>query len=162
MATEYSHCSVCRRNHNEGRKHVYQKGHKEKLKLVLKKIAEKTSAVRNQLVTPEVLDGELEPGSSVWCYCCECEVVKHISDRETTVVWGGMVEHMRSPEHHKRVRHFCWCHGVDQEAGKRMVVEEKEFISYKERISNLLDRLMADKMVARERVSGCMCCGCYC
>ena len=46
-------------------------------------------------MTPEVLDGELEPGSSVWCYCCECEVVKHISDRETTVVWGGMVEHMR-------------------------------------------------------------------
>jgi hypothetical protein len=33
-----------------------------------------------------------------------------------------------------------------------MVVEEKEFISYKERISNLLDRLMADKMVARERL----------
>lgn len=49
---------------------------------------------RQQLQKPGVMDGELEPDSMLWCYFCEMEVTRHITDRITTVVWGGLLEHM--------------------------------------------------------------------
>ena len=49
---------------------------------------------RQQLQKPAVVEGELEPDSSLWCYFCELEVMRHVTDRLTTVVWGGLLEHM--------------------------------------------------------------------
>ena len=37
----YTHCELCRRHHSEGRRHIYQKKHKERLKEVLEKFSEK-------------------------------------------------------------------------------------------------------------------------
>jgi len=37
----YSQCELCRRHHSEGRRHIYQKKHKERLKEVLGKFTEK-------------------------------------------------------------------------------------------------------------------------
>ena len=148
-----------------------------------------TSAVRRMLVKPEVVDGELGPGSRVWCYCCEVEVPKHVSDQECCIVWGGMMEHMRrcgrgcdpsqcgsillhnhthlnglfiplhSPAHLKCVRHFCWYNGVDQSVGERMVVGDQEFQNYKLTVSKLLNELMSKKEVARRQVRVWVHCG---
>ena len=41
-----------------------------------------------------VLDGELEPGAKMWCYCCEEELPKHVTDGSVSVEWGGLVEHL--------------------------------------------------------------------
>ena len=51
-------------------------------------------SARRLLPRPKVVEGELEPGACLWCYCCSEEVERHRTDREVTVVWGGMLEHM--------------------------------------------------------------------
>jgi hypothetical protein len=40
--------------------------------------------------------GELEPGEAgkMWCYCCEKEVLKHVTDGQTSIEWAGLLEHM--------------------------------------------------------------------
>ena len=43
---------------------------------------------------PGVLDGELEPGAKMWCYCCEEEVERHVTDGAVTLEWGGLIQHM--------------------------------------------------------------------
>ena len=40
------------------------------------------------------MDGELEPGGKMWCYCCEQEIGKHVTDGRTSVQLGGLIEHM--------------------------------------------------------------------
>ena len=51
-------------------------------------------SARQQVQSPGVVEGELEPDSTLWCYCCQLEVARHVTDRLTTVVWGGLLEHM--------------------------------------------------------------------
>ena len=42
------------------------------------------------------MDGELEPGEAgkMWCYCCEKEIQKHITNDQVSIEWGGLLEHM--------------------------------------------------------------------
>ena len=49
---------------------------------------------RVMLNKPLVVDGELEPGAKVWCYCCEEDVDKHVTDGMTSIEYGGLLEHM--------------------------------------------------------------------
>ena len=51
-------------------------------------------SARRLLVKPSVLDGELEPGAKMWCYCCEQEINKHVTDGSVSLEWGGLIEHM--------------------------------------------------------------------
>ena len=37
----YAYCTVCRRNHDEGRKHIFVKQHKKRLAEILEKFAKK-------------------------------------------------------------------------------------------------------------------------
>jgi hypothetical protein len=91
---EYQYCTVCRRNHNDGRKHIFTQQHKAKLSEIIKKFSKKIRDARRLLQKPHVIDGELEPGAALWCYCCQEEVLKHVTDGLTTVEWGGLLEHM--------------------------------------------------------------------
>ena len=38
---QYRYCAVCRRNHDQGRKHIFTKHHKEKLAGILAKMLKK-------------------------------------------------------------------------------------------------------------------------
>ena len=49
---------------------------------------------KKYLKVPDVVDGELEPGAHIWCYCCSEEVPKHCTDGDISVAWGGVIEHM--------------------------------------------------------------------
>ena len=53
-------------------------------------------SARRCLGSPSVLDGELEPGATgkMWCYCCEKEIEKHVTDGSVSIEWGGLLEHM--------------------------------------------------------------------
>ena len=39
----WQYCSVCRRNHDEGRKHIFTKQHKNRLSVVLSKFTKKVN-----------------------------------------------------------------------------------------------------------------------
>ena len=51
-------------------------------------------SARRTLTKPSVLEGELEPGAKMWCYCCEREIEKHVTDGNVSIEWGGFVEHL--------------------------------------------------------------------
>lgn len=38
---DYSYCNVCRKNHNDGRKHIFHQQHKSKLAEILGKFSKK-------------------------------------------------------------------------------------------------------------------------
>ena len=38
-------------------------------------------------------DGELEPGAKFWCHFCSANIKKHVTDRDITIVYGGLFEH---------------------------------------------------------------------
>ncbi len=40
----WRYCSVCRRNHEEGRKHIFTKGHVSKLKTLMGKFMKKVAS----------------------------------------------------------------------------------------------------------------------
>ena len=51
-------------------------------------------SARRLLQKPSVVEGELEPGACVWCYCCQEEVEKHVTDGQVCIEWGGLLKHM--------------------------------------------------------------------
>ena len=51
-------------------------------------------SARRCLRRPVVIDGELEPGSRLWCCCCELEVARHTTDGDVSIEWGGFLQHM--------------------------------------------------------------------
>ena len=113
---QFTYCSICRRNHDQGRKHIFTKNHKVKLSNTLTKLMKKVryctideqtsrsqhvvfiivqvKAARKVLHKPKVYEGELEPGATMWCYCCEQEINRHVTDGLTSVEWGGLLEHL--------------------------------------------------------------------
>ncbi len=50
-------------------------------------------AARRCVSCPVVLTGELEPVAKVWCHCCGLEVPKHVTDGNTSVEWGGLIDY---------------------------------------------------------------------
>ena len=42
---------------------------------------------------PEAVDGELEPGAAFWCHFCEQSVQKHVTDRTSSIKFGGLFQH---------------------------------------------------------------------
>ncbi|XP_056398642.1 centrosomal AT-AC splicing factor isoform X3 [Hyla sarda] len=110
-------CAVCRRTVFSGRrKHVYEKGHQQRLAEVLRVFSEKVTyrqetaatalcdedasqlpveAARKMIKGAKVLKFDpQEHDQKFWCHCCEEEVQKHTNDGNLTVLFGGMLEHM--------------------------------------------------------------------
>ena len=46
------------------------------------------------LFTPEVRDVDFEQGAKFWCYFCVEEVEKHQRVEMTTILIGGLLEHI--------------------------------------------------------------------
>ena len=49
--SQYKYCSVCRRNHNDGRGHIFSKKHKTRLNTVLSKFGKKANTYMLNVVT---------------------------------------------------------------------------------------------------------------
>jgi len=77
-----------------------------------------------------VVEGELEPGAGVWCYCCRQEVARHVTDKQVSIEWGGLLEHMTSPTHHKRTRHFWWANGAERNQMQTYLLFSAEYKRY--------------------------------
>ncbi|XP_062521370.1 centrosomal AT-AC splicing factor-like [Corticium candelabrum] len=133
---EYAFCKVCRIHHNAGRRHNFTKKHKDRLSVILLKFRKKESWMvkdaRRCLKKPVVEEGEVEPDAKIWCYCCEEEVNKHVTDRDISIVQGGVLQHMASSDHHKKTRHFWWQHGVDITEQPHFLLHQLDYERYVE------------------------------
>jgi hypothetical protein len=137
----WRYCVVCSRHHDQGRKHIFTTKHKNKLNTILNKFSEKVRSARQRVQKPGVMEGELEPDSTLWCYFCQLEVTRHVTDHFTTMVWGGLLEHMASPSHHKSTRRFWWLNGADKKLLQNFLLFEAEYRRYKELVAVTLEQL---------------------
>ena len=121
-----------------------------------------------------MLEGELEPGATVWCYCCDTEVNKHVCDGLLTVEWGGLLEHLTrcrrlvcssadpqhplssvlSRNHHKKTRHYWWRHGGDASELQRFVVFDTEYVSFKTKVADQVVLVEQKREQRLQEVSG--------
>ncbi|KAG9482542.1 hypothetical protein GDO78_011293 [Eleutherodactylus coqui] len=89
-------CSVCRRTvFSSRKKHVYEKGHRQRLESVLGAFGEKVAAARKMIKAASVVKFDpREHEQKFWCHCCQEEVQRHTSDGNVAVVFGGMLAHL--------------------------------------------------------------------
>ncbi|KAM4702521.1 centrosomal AT-AC splicing factor [Rhinophrynus dorsalis] len=134
-------CNLCRRSVFCGRrKHVYEKGHREKLTAVLKAFSGKVTAARKMIKVASVVKFDpQEHEQRFWCHCCEEEVQRHTSDGSLTVLYGGMLEHMNSPNHRKAVNKFWWTHQAERNLKTQFVLTPEEYERFKASVTKALE-----------------------
>ncbi|EDO39365.1 predicted protein [Nematostella vectensis] len=145
---DFAFCILCRKNHNQGRKHVYSRKHKTNLDRILNKFAKKIDEVREYLSKPAVENGELEPGAHFWCHFCARDVSKHVTNREVSITYGGVFEHLASEEHIKKLHKFFREHGADKDLKSKFTIEKEKFERYKIKVDEKLqeyENLVEDK-----------------
>lgn len=145
------YCNVCRYNHSEGRKHIYVKSHQQKLSTILSKFSEKVQLAKRCVLKPSVVEGELEPDSHVWCYCCEKEVPRHATTGVITVQWGGLIQHLASSGHHKCTRRYWWLHHADHERLQNFLIHRVELSRYNELMKVEVQKVEARVEAKQER-----------
>lgn len=134
-------CAVCRRTVFYGRrKHVYEKGHRERLQALLRTFSDKVEAARRMIAVAVVEKfNSWEHEEKYWCHCCGEEVQRHSTDGSVTVLYGGMLEHMYSPEHKKAVNTFWWTHQADGKLKERFSLSTEEFERFKSSVTKALE-----------------------
>ncbi|KAK9720414.1 Coiled-coil domain-containing protein 84 [Basidiobolus ranarum] len=97
----YGYCEVCKRNHNDGKRHLYSKAHQEKLDTLIGKQIEKYKKFKIFLkeATP-IIDETKQP--ELWCIFCEREIFPSNLEEESEefhLVCSHIFEHMADREH---------------------------------------------------------------
>ncbi|XP_044148021.1 centrosomal AT-AC splicing factor isoform X1 [Bufo gargarizans] len=134
-------CVVCRRTvFSSRRKHVYEKGHRQRLTSILRAFSDKVAAARKMIKAATVVKYDPpEHEQKFWCHCCEEEVRKHTSDGDLTVLYGGMLEHMRRPEHLKAVNRYWWTHQGEVKMKAQFILTEDEYERFKSSVTKALE-----------------------
>ncbi|ORY05841.1 hypothetical protein K493DRAFT_333349 [Basidiobolus meristosporus CBS 931.73] len=95
----YDYCPICKRNHSDGKRHLFSKSHQEKLDTLIGKQIEKYKKFKIFLkdVTP-IVDETKQP--ELWCIFCEREVFPSSDESsEFHLVCSHIFEHMADQEH---------------------------------------------------------------
>ncbi|XP_011626937.1 TITAN-like protein isoform X1 [Amborella trichopoda] len=103
----FEFCSVCRLNHDQGRRHNYFPSHKSSFSLLLSKFKSKIQDVRFFLKNPSVLKPEDVSCNRFWCVCCEHD----INELNSTFACSNAIAHLTSSGHLKVLKSFLWKYG---------------------------------------------------
>ncbi|TSP36117.1 Coiled-coil domain-containing protein 84 [Bagarius yarrelli] len=121
------YCALCRQTDFSGKGHIYGKSHQSKLKVVLVKFLEKVKEARRTLKCPKVEKFDAsEHEIKFWCYCCETEVQRHVTNGRVAVLYAGLLEHMSTQEHRKNTHAFWWKNKADQKHKEKFIITEQE------------------------------------
>ncbi|XP_061586079.1 coiled-coil domain-containing protein 84 [Cololabis saira] len=134
------YCAVCRQTTFSGKKHIFGKTHQSRLRVVLLKFIEKVKEARRTLKKPQVdkFDCTLHT-QKFWCYCCELEVERNVTDGKMTVLHGGLIEHMSTPEHKKNTNKFWWENKADPKLRDKVIIAEEETERFKAEVAKGFD-----------------------
>ncbi|XP_062995240.1 centrosomal AT-AC splicing factor [Elgaria multicarinata webbii] len=151
MATTLFRCPVCRCSAFAGRRsHLHSAGHQRRLRGALARLREKVDAARKTLRRAEVVPvAPAEHERPVWCVCCGQEVRRHLSHGGLTVLHGGLLQHLASPEHKKAVSVFWWENKADPSLKSHFLVSSEDYELFKASLSKALDAYDAkeDKVI---------------
>ncbi|KAM9299050.1 LOW QUALITY PROTEIN: centrosomal AT-AC splicing factor [Gastrophryne carolinensis] len=134
-------CKLCRKTVFYGRrKHVYEKGHRQRLRELLRAFGDKVAAARRMISAASVERYDPpEHDRTFWCHCCEQEVARHTSDGSITVLHGGLMGHIYRPEHKKAVNNFWWTHQADVKLKSQFVLTTEEYERFKTSVTKALE-----------------------
>ncbi|XP_069379515.1 centrosomal AT-AC splicing factor-like [Paralichthys olivaceus] len=138
MAPYY--CAVCRQTTFAGKGHIFGKSHQSRLRVVLLKFLEKVKEARRTLKKPQVEKFDCsEHQQKFWCYCCGLEVDRNVTDGNMTVLYGGLLEHMATPEHRKNTHKFWWENKADPKLRDKVIITEEETERFKAELPQVLE-----------------------
>ncbi|CAF89809.1 unnamed protein product [Tetraodon nigroviridis] len=80
-----------------------------------------------------------EHKKTFWCYCCELEVERNVTDGNMTVLHGGLIEHMATPEHRKNTHKFWWENKADPKSRDKFIFTEEESARFKTEVAEALE-----------------------
>ncbi|KAL2095088.1 hypothetical protein ACEWY4_009807 [Coilia grayii] len=134
------YCAICRQTDFNGKGHIFGKSHQAKLKVVLVKFLEKVKEARRTIKNPQVEKfSTTEHQCNFWCYCCELEVPKHVSNGNLTVMFGGLLEHMSTQEHRKSTHRFWWQNKADPKLRDKFMISSEDIDRFKEDVAKALE-----------------------
>ncbi|XP_067293916.1 coiled-coil domain-containing protein 84 isoform X2 [Pseudorasbora parva] len=134
------YCSICKKTDFSGKGHIHGKSHQSKLKVILVKFMEKVKEARRTIKNPQVEKYSPYHDEKFWCYCCALEVQKHVSDSNITVLYGGLLEHMSTPEHSRNTHKFWWDNKADPKLRDKFIITEEETERFKSEVSKALEQ----------------------
>ncbi|XP_007494739.1 centrosomal AT-AC splicing factor isoform X1 [Monodelphis domestica] len=150
-------CPLCRQSFFSGRGHVYSRKHQRQLRTALERLLPQVEAARKAIRTAQVERYSPEHDQCCWCLCCGCEVQKHLSHGNMTVLHGGLLEHLASPDHRKATNKFWWENKADVLLKEKFLVSQHDYTRFKKSMVKALDSYeekedeMIKKMAAQIR-----------
>ncbi|KAL3882355.1 hypothetical protein ACJMK2_028708, partial [Sinanodonta woodiana] len=123
---QFEHCSLCKISHKKKKKHIYSKGHQEILHNILRKFENKIQTAKATLFNPEIQPLDFEMGAKFWCYFCAKEVEKHTREEFCIVQYGGLLCHIASDDHLKKLLQFFWDNIVERSLKTKYILMANE------------------------------------
>ncbi|XP_004546985.3 centrosomal AT-AC splicing factor [Maylandia zebra] len=140
------YCAICRQTTFNGKGHIFGKTHQSRLRVVLLKFTEKVKEARRTLKKPQVEKFDCtQHKQTFWCYCCGCEIEKNVTDGNMTVLYGGLLEHMATPEHRKNTHKFWWDNKADPKFRDKVIVTEEETERFKVEVAKALESFVENE-----------------
>nr|XP_058926070.1 centrosomal AT-AC splicing factor isoform X1 [Kogia breviceps] len=132
-------CPVCRQTFFCGRGHVYSRKHQRQLKVALERLLPQVEAARKAVRAAQVERYVPDHERCCWCLCCGCEVRKHLSHGNLTVLHGGLLEHLASPEHKKATNRFWWENKGEFQMKEKFLISPQDYARFKKSMVKSLD-----------------------
>ncbi|XP_004604794.2 centrosomal AT-AC splicing factor isoform X1 [Sorex araneus] len=132
-------CPLCRQTFFCGRGHVYSHKHQRQLKVALERLLPQVEAARKAVRAAQVERYVPEHERRCWCPCCSCEVRKHLSHANLTVLHGGLLEHLASPEHRKATNRFWWENKAPVQMKEKFLISPQDYTRFKKSMVKSLD-----------------------
>ncbi|CAM0952247.1 unnamed protein product [Alopecurus aequalis] len=118
----FEYCELCRRNHDQGRRHRYFPAHRAALAAVLSGFRAKLSDLRRALLRPSTPPGR----SRLWCPFCSADLV----DLDSRFSCSNAIYHLTSEEHLKGVKDFLRKHGGGMDQVDSFRISEDELAKW--------------------------------
>ncbi|XP_051279884.1 coiled-coil domain-containing protein 84 [Dicentrarchus labrax] len=134
------YCAICRQTTFTGKGHIFGKNHQSRLRVVLLKFLEKVKEARRTLKKPQIEKFDCtQHKQTFWCYCCGLEIERNVTDGKMTVLYGGLLEHMATPEHRKNTHKFWWENKADPKFRDKVIIAEEETERFKAEVEKALE-----------------------
>lgn len=143
---QFDFCKVCRRNHDQGRAHIYFPNHKKSLSSLLSSFISKLSHIRSFLRYPPTTPPLPPPvDSSLWCIFCDSLI---------SLPCENVISHLASEEHLKNVRDFLRKYGGGMDRVDSFRVSEAELLKWEKSCKSLKSASSSSKEVSSEPSKG--------
>ncbi|KAF7066439.1 hypothetical protein CFC21_072431 [Triticum aestivum] len=118
----FEYCELCRRNHDQGRRHRYFPAHRAALAAALSGFRAKLADLRRALLRPSAP----APRSRLWCPFCSADLV----DLDSRFACSNAIYHLASEEHLKGVKDFLRKHGGGMDQVDSFRISEDELAKW--------------------------------